>query len=126
VILLCDEVKQPVAVRYAWASNPECNLTDSDGLPASPFRTDNWKLLTQPKKSRYNKIISIFIMDILLLNSCARQGSKNVPKNDFITVKEGQFIRNGKPYYYIGTTTGTELCWCLKERRQPRTITERA
>ncbi|HPV62967.1 MAG TPA: sialate O-acetylesterase, partial [Fervidobacterium sp.] len=49
VILLCDEVKQPVAVRYAWASNPECNLTDSDGLPASPFRTDNWKLLTQPE-----------------------------------------------------------------------------
>ncbi|HQJ89825.1 MAG TPA: beta-mannosidase, partial [Paludibacteraceae bacterium] len=42
-------------------------------------------------------------MGILLLNSCARQGSKNVPKNDFITVKEGQFIRNGKPYYYIGT-----------------------
>jgi len=50
-----------------------------------------------------NKIISIFIMGILLLNSCGRQGSTNVPKNDFITVKEGQFIRNGKPYYYIGT-----------------------
>ncbi|MDR1372557.1 MAG: sialate O-acetylesterase [Dysgonamonadaceae bacterium] len=36
-------VKYPVAVRYAWADNPECNLTDSSGLPASPFRTDDWK-----------------------------------------------------------------------------------
>lgn len=34
------EVKQPVAVRYAWAENPEVNLYNSADLPASPFRTD--------------------------------------------------------------------------------------
>ncbi len=31
-----------VAVRYAWANNPECNLYNGAGLPASPFRTDDW------------------------------------------------------------------------------------
>ncbi|WP_256009609.1 sialate O-acetylesterase [Desertivirga xinjiangensis] len=37
------KVKQPVAVRYAWADNPQgCNLYNKSGLPASPFRTDQW------------------------------------------------------------------------------------
>ena len=37
------QVPQPVAVRYAWASNPEgANLVNSEGLPASVFRTDDW------------------------------------------------------------------------------------
>lgn len=37
------EVDHPVAVRYAWADNPEgCNLENLEGLPASPFRTDSW------------------------------------------------------------------------------------
>ncbi len=35
------EVPKPVAVRYAWATNPAgCNLYNKEGLPASPFRTD--------------------------------------------------------------------------------------
>jgi sialate O-acetylesterase len=37
-----DKVPVPVAVRYAWAQNPVCNLYNQDGLPASPFRTDTW------------------------------------------------------------------------------------
>jgi sialate O-acetylesterase len=38
-----DQVAAPVAVRYAWANNPEgCNLYNAEGLPASPFRTDPW------------------------------------------------------------------------------------
>jgi sialate O-acetylesterase len=37
------DVKNPVAVRYAWANNPDdANLYNREGLPASPFRTDNW------------------------------------------------------------------------------------
>lgn len=36
------EVPQPVAVRYAWAHNPACNLYNGAGLPAVPFRTDDW------------------------------------------------------------------------------------
>lgn len=46
IIVFSTKVKQPVAVRYAWASNPVCNLYNSAGLPASPFRTDDWQGIT--------------------------------------------------------------------------------
>jgi sialate O-acetylesterase len=42
-------VKQPVAARYAWAADPECNLYNGAELPASPFRTDDWTDLTPAK-----------------------------------------------------------------------------
>ncbi len=40
------EVVFPIAVRYAWANNPVCNLYNGAGLPASPFRTDDWPGVT--------------------------------------------------------------------------------
>ncbi|MFK7736079.1 MAG: sialate O-acetylesterase [Pirellulaceae bacterium] len=40
------EVASPVAVRYAWADNPVCNMFDTKGLPLTPFRTDEWKGVT--------------------------------------------------------------------------------
>jgi sialate O-acetylesterase len=43
VILSSAEITAPVAVRYGWADNPQCNLYDRDGLPIAPFRTDSWK-----------------------------------------------------------------------------------
>ena len=43
VIVSSPEVPKPVAVRYGWANNPECNLYSGDLMPASPFRTDDWK-----------------------------------------------------------------------------------
>jgi len=49
VVVHSDEVAKPVAVRYAWAHNPQCNLTNKEGLPASPFRTDDWWVVTMPK-----------------------------------------------------------------------------
>jgi sialate O-acetylesterase len=42
VIVSSAEVKEPQAVRYAWANNPDCNLQNGAGIPASPFRTDDW------------------------------------------------------------------------------------
>lgn len=42
VIVTHPEIKTPLAVRYAWANNPEVNLVNAAGLPACPFRTDNW------------------------------------------------------------------------------------
>lgn len=43
VVVSSAEVAEPTAVRYAWANNPEgCNLYNQEGLPASPFRTDDW------------------------------------------------------------------------------------
>lgn len=44
VLVSSPAVSKPVAVRYAWASNPTgANLVNSEGLPASVFRTDDWK-----------------------------------------------------------------------------------
>ncbi len=43
VIVSSPVVKDPAAVRYAWANNPDCNLSNKAGLPASPFRTDRWE-----------------------------------------------------------------------------------
>jgi len=48
VVVSSPRAPRPVAVRYGWANNPPCNLYNAAGLPASPFRTDDWPLLTQP------------------------------------------------------------------------------
>jgi sialate O-acetylesterase len=50
VVVSSKEVSQPVAVRYAWADNPTCNLYNKEGLPASPFRTDDWPGVTADNK----------------------------------------------------------------------------
>jgi len=43
VVIWSEKVPNPVAVRYAWADNPDdANLFNGEGLPASPFRTDKW------------------------------------------------------------------------------------
>ncbi|HUV66768.1 MAG TPA: sialate O-acetylesterase [Sedimentisphaerales bacterium] len=50
VVVSSDKVSGPVAVRYAWADNPVCNLYNKEGLPASPFRTDDWPGVTADNK----------------------------------------------------------------------------
>ena len=50
IVLSSDDVPNPVAVRYGWANNPDCNLYNEAGLPASPFRTDNWRISTYNRK----------------------------------------------------------------------------
>ena len=45
-----EQIKEPVAVRYAWMNNPVCNLFRKDGavtLPVTPFRTDNFPMITK-------------------------------------------------------------------------------
>lgn len=49
IVVRSDQVAKPVAVRYAWADNPVCNLYNKEGLPASPFRTDDFPMVTAPK-----------------------------------------------------------------------------
>lgn len=46
VIVWNETISDPLAVRYGWADNPECNLYNDKGLPAVPFRTDNWPGIT--------------------------------------------------------------------------------
>ena len=49
VVVSSPDVADPVAVRYAWADNPVCNLYNKEDLPACPFRTDEWPGVTAPK-----------------------------------------------------------------------------
>jgi sialate O-acetylesterase len=50
IVVSSPQVPNPVAVRYAWAINPICNLYNKAGLPASPFRTDDWPGVTANAK----------------------------------------------------------------------------
>jgi len=50
VLVSSHDTKEPVAVRYAWDIYPECNLYNTRGLPASPFRTDHWQGVTYNNK----------------------------------------------------------------------------
>lgn len=49
VVVSHPDVAKPVAVRYGWADNPTVNLYNKADLPASPFRTDDFPLITQGK-----------------------------------------------------------------------------
>jgi sialate O-acetylesterase len=49
VVVTCEAVAKPVAVRFGWAQHPVVNLFNKAGLPASPFRTDDWPGMTAPK-----------------------------------------------------------------------------
>ena len=50
VVVSSPQVDKPVAVRYGWADYPVVNLFNSAGLPASPFRTDDFEVTTAPRK----------------------------------------------------------------------------
>ena len=50
ILVHSAQVPHPVAVRYAWADNPQCSLYGKSGLPAYPFRTDDWPGVTAGKK----------------------------------------------------------------------------
>jgi sialate O-acetylesterase len=51
VVVHSDKVSTPVAVRYGWADNPhDLNLYNQEGLPANPFRSDEWQGITYGKK----------------------------------------------------------------------------
>jgi sialate O-acetylesterase len=43
------KINDPIAARYAWADNPVCNMYTADGLPLTPFRTDDFPGITAPK-----------------------------------------------------------------------------
>jgi sialate O-acetylesterase len=48
IVVQSDQVAQPVAVRFAWHEDATPNFANKEGLPASPFRTDTWKGVTEP------------------------------------------------------------------------------
>ncbi len=56
VVVFSPKIKKPVAVRYAWADNPgPLDFYNVEGLPAMPFRTDDWPLSTEGKVFMYDE-----------------------------------------------------------------------
>jgi sialate O-acetylesterase len=50
VVVRSEQVPRPAAVRYAWRDDAAPNLINKEGLPASPFRTDDFKAITQDER----------------------------------------------------------------------------
>jgi len=50
IVVTCDKVSKPVAVRFGWKNYPVVNVYNKEGLPMVPFRTDDFPLTTMPKK----------------------------------------------------------------------------
>ncbi|MEM6885121.1 MAG: sialate O-acetylesterase [Verrucomicrobiota bacterium] len=50
VVVSHPDITEPAAVRYGWSANPAVNLVNTAGLPASPFRTDDWPGVTVGKQ----------------------------------------------------------------------------
>jgi sialate O-acetylesterase len=48
VVVSSPDVPNPIAVRYNWANFGQANLYNKEGLPAMPFRTDNWDTVISP------------------------------------------------------------------------------
>lgn len=47
IVLSSEGVENPIAVRYCWSDNPDVDLYNSEGLPAVPFRTDTWPVVSE-------------------------------------------------------------------------------
>jgi sialate O-acetylesterase len=55
IVVSSPSVAKPAAVRFGWADFPVVNLFNKDGLPATPFRTDDWDMVTKPKPATAKK-----------------------------------------------------------------------
>jgi sialate O-acetylesterase len=71
-------VPKPVAVRYAWAANPEgANLVNSEDLPASVFRTDDWDDVIPPPSAAAARAAQVNEMRAL-----AQKLNQTAPKSE--------------------------------------------
>lgn len=52
IMVSSPQVQKPVAVRFGWSDYPVVNLWNKAGLPATPFRTDHFPMITAPKDKR--------------------------------------------------------------------------
>jgi sialate O-acetylesterase len=56
VVVFSERVDRPVAVRFGWANYPVVNLWNKEGLPASPFRTDDFPMITDPRNQKKSSV----------------------------------------------------------------------
>jgi sialate O-acetylesterase len=55
IVVSSATVPKPAAVRFGWSDFPVVNLFNKQGLPATPFRTDDWEMVTKPKPTDAKK-----------------------------------------------------------------------
>ena len=55
IVVRATGISKPASVRYGWEGSPPCNLQNSEGLPASPFRTDKWPEVTRGRRLPTNR-----------------------------------------------------------------------
>lgn len=104
VALRSTQVSQPVAVRYGWARNPVCNLYNAVDIPATPFRTDGWKLssYTEPQSScpvqtGNSKLVAVIINGMPLQDFNPEQFTYNIAsgitadKADVLAIADSPF-----------------------------------
>ncbi len=107
VVVSSPAIKHPVAVRYGWSTFPLCNLFNKEGLPASPFRTDNF-----PVKDVQGRIVgSPWDGDIATLGHCLKF-TGSTPETDWepiaISGRQGYQVApdqvSGPFYAYFSVT----------------------
>lgn len=96
VLVSNPAVKEPVAVRYAWAANPEgANLINSEGLPTSVFRTDHW-VDTPPPAPKVAKVPSDYKAlgaEIRALNEKRKTLDKSSPEFKQLTMRIQELMK---------------------------------
>ena len=101
VIVRSAKVPHPAAVRYAWADTPDCNLAGKTGLPASPFRTDDWSpvpILDRAEVNRYNtKELRLFFQHV------GEGGFVDQPLTGFTVAGEDRTFVPATAKLYFGT-----------------------
>jgi sialate O-acetylesterase len=89
VLVFSSEVKEPIAVRYAWEDNPDANLYNTQWLPVVPFRSDDWDQRIIAKKEKSIALIAQNHQDGLykLGDKIVMKFYTNQIKQDSITVR---------------------------------------
>ena len=100
VLISSSEVEQPAAVRYAWAANPEgANLVNSEGLPASVFRTDDWDDVEAPAPAAANKDAEerrALALEIKALSAKRNELERGTEEYQAVTKKRAELLEKFK------------------------------
>lgn len=98
LVVWSSEVVEPVAVRYGWEASAEPNLENAAGLPAAPFRTDDWEDATPPREERATSYLSDEPGFVELFNGRNLDGWVNVNCDDSTwRVRDGVIACSGVP-----------------------------
>ncbi len=82
------EVPQPIAVRYAWADNPVANLYAANGLPVTPFRSDDFLMITDPANPDNPNAVRQRLQDEAAKKKADREAAAKAKKGEVIKTPE--------------------------------------